>query len=108
MTPYTSGLQGEQLLMDGLKSSGAISSKVFGMFLGNTKEQSYLEIGGFDSNKSPKNYEPLVDSDHWSLQLNGFRVGETIYTTQAKKGILDAGTSLIYIPKGTPLPTYCL
>jgi len=95
--------------MDNLYSAGSITKQVLGVYF--TKESGSdtddtngeLTLGGTDSDKytdSITYFDTLTSgdaADYWGIKIAGFTYGSTTLASSAS-GIVDTGTTLIYIP----------
>lgn len=99
-------------VMDTLVATGAISQRVFSVFLTDnefdssspTKEGSTLTIGDYDLAQFAKGrnatFLPLtyVQYGYWSVQLSGIQLDSTYLKLSTNWAVLDSGTSLILAP----------
>ncbi|TGO07532.1 hypothetical protein BTUL_0268g00020 [Botrytis tulipae] len=104
-----SGLNTVPTFMDNLKSQGSIASEVLGVYFkpesGSDDDDTNgeLTLGGVDTTKYtgaltyfPKATSGAVSS-YWGINIAGFTYGTTSLETSGS-GIVDTGTTLIYIP----------
>ncbi|KAF5983797.1 hypothetical protein FCOIX_3013 [Fusarium coicis] len=94
--------------MDNLYSQGSISSEVLGVSFkpesgsDDNDNNGELTLGGVDSSKytGSLTYFPTLTSgqaaQYWGIAVSGFTYGTT--TLGSGNGIVDTGTTLIYIP----------
>ncbi|KAF7854477.1 uncharacterized protein EAF02_011652 [Botrytis sinoallii] len=104
-----SGLSTVPTFMDNLKSQGTITSEVLGVYFkpesGSDDDDTNgeLTLGGVDTSKytGTLTYFPKATSgdasNYWGINVAGFTYGTTSLATFAT-GIVDTGTTLIYIP----------
>ncbi|TGO38703.1 hypothetical protein BHYA_0069g00230 [Botrytis hyacinthi] len=104
-----SGLSTVPTFMDNLLSQGSISSEVLGVYFkpesgsDNDDTNGELTLGGVDRTKftGPLTYFPTATSgqasSYWGINIAGFTYGSTTLGGAAT-GIVDTGTTLIYIP----------
>ncbi|TGO57000.1 hypothetical protein BOTNAR_0211g00060 [Botryotinia narcissicola] len=104
-----SGLSTVPTFMDNLKSQGSIASEVLGVYFkpesGSDDDDTNGELtfGGVDTTKytGALTYFPKATSgdasSYWGINIAGFTYGTTSLATSAT-GIVDTGTTLIYIP----------
>ncbi|KAF7947584.1 hypothetical protein EAE96_008668 [Botrytis aclada] len=104
-----SGLSTVPTFMDNLKSQGSITSEVLGVYFkpesGSDDDDTNgeLTLGGVDTTKytGTLTYFPKATSGdasyYWGINIAGFTYGTTSLATSAT-GIVDTGTTLIYIP----------
>lgn len=91
--------------MENLKSSGAISANVLGVSFapesGSDADDSNgtLTFGGTDSSKYTGSitYTDAV-APYWGVSVSGFKFGSTSLGSSSVSGIVDTGTTLIYVP----------
>jgi hypothetical protein len=95
--------------MDNLYNQGSISSEVLGVSfrpeVGSDSDDTNgeLTLGGIDSTKfsGPLTYFPTLKSGaaaaYWGISVASFTYGSTTLASSGK-GIVDTGTTLIYIP----------
>ncbi|EXK81770.1 hypothetical protein FOQG_13842 [Fusarium oxysporum f. sp. raphani 54005] len=95
--------------MDNLYSQGSISSEVLGVSFrpesgsDDSDTNGELTLGGVDSSKYSGSitYFPTLTSgtasNYWGISVSGFTYGSTTLATSGS-GIVDTGTTLIYIP----------
>jgi hypothetical protein len=95
--------------MDNLYSQGSISSEVLGVSFrpetgsDDSDTNGELTLGGVDSSKYSGSitYFPTLTSgtasNYWGISVSGFTYGSTTLATSGN-GIVDTGTTLIYIP----------
>ncbi|CEI41856.1 hypothetical protein FVEN_g3800 [Fusarium venenatum] len=95
--------------MDNLYSQGSISSEVLGVSFrpesgsDDSDTNGELTLGGVDSSKYSGSitYFPALSSgtasQYWGISIGGFTYGSTTLGTSGS-GIVDTGTTLIYIP----------
>jgi hypothetical protein len=71
LTPTEIGDESQDLFMATLFSQGLIKSLVFSVYLGSTKQQSFIWFGGY---AKPLNgsisWISIVRSSHWELSLS--------------------------------------
>jgi hypothetical protein len=89
------------LLMNELVSAGIIGINKFGVDYRDYRETdrtSKITLGGFDTsivaNESLFTWINLKETIYWSLDLTGITYNGTSVALNAKRGILDTGTSL--------------
>ncbi|PNP85047.1 hypothetical protein FNYG_01572 [Fusarium nygamai] len=94
--------------MDNLYSQGSIPSEVLGVSFkpesgsDDDDNNGELTLGGIDSSKytGPLTYFPTLTSgpasEYWGISISRFTYGST--TLGSGSGIVDTGTTLIYIP----------
>ncbi|KAF7903608.1 uncharacterized protein EAF01_006657 [Botrytis porri] len=104
-----SGLFTVPTFMDNLKSQGSIASEVLGVYFkpesGSDADDNNgeLTLGGVDTTKytGTLTYFPKATSGqasyYWGINIAGFTYGTTTLATSAT-GIVDTGTTFIYIP----------
>ncbi|KAF7886473.1 hypothetical protein EAF00_010576 [Botryotinia globosa] len=104
-----SGLSTVPTFMNNLKSQGSITSEVLGVYFqpesGSDDDDTNgeLTLGGVDSTKytGALTYFPRATSGdasyYWGINIAGITYGTTSLATSAT-GIVDTGTTLIYIP----------
>jgi hypothetical protein len=102
--------------MAALKSSGAISATLFGILMANCTYQSILDIGGYDTANIKSGYSVTwiptsTGQFFWELPFSGVRYStqDTLpsdssivsgYSYNQTYGIMDTGTTLMYVPYG--------
>jgi Eukaryotic aspartyl protease len=100
------------LIIDRLKETGEIDQKIFSLLMLNDKQQSMLEIGGYDSlnardGENSIKWISLNDTFFWTTTIEGFRIGHSdlfsngapsSFQTRPYYAIFDSGTSLAYLP----------
>jgi len=87
----------ETSLLQALKDNDSISSRVFSFQIKEAGEPSLLTIGGYDQSAS-LSWNPLVDTDYWSVKLSKVSIGGSEIPLSASKAIVDSGTSLLLVP----------
>ncbi|TGO20589.1 hypothetical protein BPAE_0283g00010 [Botrytis paeoniae] len=104
-----SGLSTVPTFLDNLKSQGSITSEILGVYFkpesGSDDDDTNgeLTLGGVDTTKytGTLTYFPKATSGdasyYWGINIAGFTYGTTSLATSAS-GIVDTGTTLIYIP----------
>ncbi|KAM0154849.1 hypothetical protein ACHAQE_002517 [Botrytis cinerea] len=104
-----SGLNTVPTFLDNLKSQGSITSEVLGVYFkpesgsDDNDTNGELTLGGVDTTKytGTLTYFPKATSGdasyYWGISIAGFTYGSTSLATSAS-GIVDTGTTLIYIP----------
>ena len=105
------------ILYDYLYKAGTITDNIFAFYLGDANtvgDDSYCELGGYTTTKFKSGesitYFPAVTHFFWILEIEGYRFGESdtfsdgTYSSFASPnttiGIMDTGTSFMYIPNG--------
>jgi hypothetical protein len=95
--------------MDNLYAQGTISSEVLGVYFkpeagsDDNDANGELTLGGVDSSKytGALTYFPTLQSgaasSYWGISIASFTYGSTVLASSAT-GIVDTGTTLIYIP----------
>lgn len=95
--------------MDNLYKQGSISTEVLGVYFkpesgSDTNDvNGELTLGGVDTTKytAPLTYFPTAKSgaaaSYWGISVASFNYGSTVLGT-AGTGIVDTGTTLIYLP----------
>ena len=80
---------------------GLIKHKSFGFFIGDTSDQSYLELGVMED-KTQTNatvvWVPLISTNYWAVNLGYCSYANTLLDLSTKYAVLDTGTSLLGFP----------
>jgi len=107
ISSYSTTTPDGELFYSYLYSTGATDSDVFSLFLGETTEQSFIEIGGSDvdtysSDSTGAVTLTLTSNYYWLMVTTGFRIGASDDTYAFKYStyvIFDSAIEYIYIPK---------
>jgi hypothetical protein len=91
--------------LENLKSSGVISTNVLGVSFApesgsdSNDSNGELTFGGVDSTKYTGSitYTPAV-APYWGVAVSEFKFGTTTVGSSSYSGIVDTGTTLIYVP----------
>jgi hypothetical protein len=66
-------------------------------------KKSILTLGGYDINTHAPNmtvsWNPLIDTDYWSVRLSKVALGNTNIALSTNKAIIDSGTSYVVVPQ---------
>ena len=91
---------GSQLFVPSLYKQGAIKKNMFSMFI-DPKEQSKIQIGGYDLKKyakGPIKWYNIVNPLFWQLSFHSVTLGDTPFTPSVNHVMADTGTSLNMLP----------
>lgn len=91
------------LLIPTLAKNGVISEPVFGWFITDEEEQSYLDIGVLTADSIREGEElvwidVLYDDYWWTNFVNGIKINGKGFKTPKDFALTDTGTSCIYVP----------
>lgn len=89
-------ISGSDLLVTSLKNQGVIDHAVFCVRY--LKDGSEITFGGSDENVT-FTYTSLYDHNYWSVGLRRIRYGDVVIGGEAKRGVIDTGSSLLLLPK---------
>ncbi|CDW80046.1 pepsinogen a [Stylonychia lemnae] len=104
---------GPNLFIDELYQNGLIENRVFSFYMANDgfpqpqKEfKSRLTFGGYNASIAGKKFEDygsptwneLINSNYWSVQLVGARLGDKQLQMSTNIAIVDTGTSYLLMP----------
>ncbi|KAH8557088.1 family A1 protease [Umbelopsis sp. PMI_123] len=100
-------------IIDNAYSEGLISTKVLGVYFApisgssTTSNNGELTLGGVDSSKYTGSitYTSITStspsSDYWGINISKIAYGTTSVSTSSLPGIVDTGTTLIYLQTST-------
>lgn len=102
--------------MAALKSAGEVTENIFGFLLTLGTQQSYIDLGGYSTSamRTPSDLRWIAcstDEFFWEIPFTGFRYSSSdtlpsdstitsAYSIESVLGIIDTGTTLVYLPYG--------
>lgn len=93
---------GADLLVVKMKEQGLIKHAVFSVLYLDSKHGSTITFGGLDEEHekdlSKFTFTNLYDENYWSVGIRKMRYGDIDIGGEAKRGILDTGSSLLLLP----------
>lgn len=109
LAPVNSKGSSYPLFMEEMYNAGAITSKVFSLYITNyfdgyQSQGSKLLIGGFNLEKFAKadskiTWNYLVNTNYWAVELVKVNVKGFDLKTRSTVAIVDSGTSYVMLPK---------
>ena len=91
--------------LENLFGAGLIDERIFSLYLSdqeNFRNSSVITVGGYDLDRFAPNatitWNPLVDTDYWTVRLKKVMLGDVQLFTSTKKAIIDSGTSYLAMP----------
>jgi len=105
LSPSTQNTQAS-LFVDELYNSGIIDQRIFSSYMSEGVTSSVATFGGYsmdyadpDSNLTIT-WNSLIDTNYWSVEMIGVKVGDNEVTISTNIAIVDTGTSYLLMPTG--------
>ena len=70
--------------------------------VGDDDKANYFTIGGYDLEsyaRSDLNWHPIKDSTRWSVNFDGFELGDKQIDASSNLAYIDSGASFIMMPR---------
>ena len=94
---------GADLLIDELYDEGHIDERVFSVYYTTETNDNHIYFGGYSEEHKEEEFEYISlksGSSHWTISASEATYGGDTFASDLTSGILDTGTSLMYLPMG--------
>lgn len=98
MSPNSNGL-----FIDNLYQNNQIRENIYAFLIGHATEESQVMIGGYNTTESVREgsqmvWHNIISKGLWTLPMEQPALGQTQIKTNAKKVVVDTGSSYMVLP----------
>ncbi|KIJ68155.1 hypothetical protein HYDPIDRAFT_25599 [Hydnomerulius pinastri MD-312] len=101
---------GKPTFFENLMSQGSVEAPLFSVYLTRDEPKgSEICFGCLDYSKAEGDtvqWVPVVSKTYWTVDMNGISVNDQLVSTSGVNGVIDTGTSFIYVPDATAQSIY--